>query len=103
MGIFNEQSDPATESYVDSSVSNATNEINETINTVSGSLNTTINTRTFSDLVDTPEGYEEGYYLTSTVSGTEWSPAGYDNWDGGSSASNFGGILGADGGNAGSF
>ena len=42
MGIFNEQSADATESYVDSSVSSATNELNETINTVSGSLNDSI-------------------------------------------------------------
>jgi hypothetical protein len=103
MGIFNEQSPNASENYVDTSVSNATNTLNETINTVSGALNTTIQSQTFTGLADTPNEYEEGYYLTSTVSGTDWAPAGYDNWDGGSSASNFGGILGADGGDASSF
>jgi len=92
MGIFTEQSPQATESYVDNSVS-----------TVSGSLSTTIQNQTFTDLADTPSSYTDGYYLTSTVSGTQWSPAGYDNWDGGASASNYGGILGADGGDASSF
>lgn len=103
MGVFTEKDRNASVTYVDNSVSNAVTELNDSINTVSGALNTTIQNQTFTDLADTPNEYEEGYYLTSTVSGTDWAPAGYDNWDGGSSASNFGGILGADGGDASSF
>jgi len=92
MGIFTEQSPTATESYVSNSVS-----------TVSGSLNTTIQNQALTDLADTPESYTDGYYLVSTVSGTEWSSSGYYNLDGGAAASVYGGISSVDGGNASSF
>lgn len=102
MGVFTEKSPNASESYVDNSVSNISNEINETINTVSGALNTSIQNQTFTGLADTPDEYEDGYYLTSTVSGMEWSDIAY-NLDGGSAASVYGGTTGIDGGNASSF
>jgi hypothetical protein len=86
MGIFNEQSPNASESYVD-----------EAVSTASGVA------QSFLDLTDTPESYSDGYYLVSTSSGINFTPAEYSNIDGGAAASNFGGITGVDGGNASSF
>jgi hypothetical protein len=43
------------------------------IDTISGTLQTIIDNLNLVDLIDIPDDYDEGNYLKSTVSGTEWS------------------------------
>jgi len=66
------------------------------VDTISGSLPTTL-----LELEDTPTTYSGsvGKYLVSTGSETIWDSY-YTNMDGGSAASNYGGVPGVDGGNA---
>jgi len=73
MGIFTEKDRNATVTYVDTSVSSASDSLSQDITNVSGSLSTTIQSQKLTDLADVPDSYNDDKFLKSTISGTEWA------------------------------